>query len=579
MTAPAWQSTRSGPGAEPADPALRSAVTGESGQIAEMLKLLGRAVRAHQLYMSNNPMHAKAFQALRDSLAALWTGRELVELRITEDEFVCDDIPVYTEGERGGESLPWMFYKDGIRSFEIRKGFEGADLPKFLDALKATRNRGSEDDDLVTLFWECDFAHLGYEYIEAGGDGNNAPGADLLRGGIPTGETKVRPDTDGNAGTYGAGTSPFARIGDFDPTLYFLEEPEVAYLQGAIRQDFSGDLRPSVIAALLDTFEAQADDEIRAEICGILESFLVTLLSTLQFQSATYLLQEASAAVARVPDLNPDHRVRVSDLVRQMSDPQVMEQLLATLEEAPAIPAQHDLMSLLSQLDGRALAPVVTHLVRTQNVELRALLEAAAGRVAAAHTAELTLLIDSADELVALEATRRAGELRIAPAVTALVRLLDSRNLEIRRAAATALAEIGSPGAMQALDQCIDDDDRAVRVCAVLALAHRSHGASLGRIERALRGPVLRDGSGPERAAFLEAYASLGGDGAVPLLESVLIPRRFLSRKEDPTTRASAAMALGRLRSPLALDVLRRASSDKDVVVRTAATRALRGAV
>ncbi|MGI9090014.1 MAG: HEAT repeat domain-containing protein, partial [Gemmatimonadaceae bacterium] len=81
-----------------------------------------------------------------------------------------------------------------------------------------------------------------------------------------------------------------------------------------------------------------------------------------------------------------------------------------------------------------------------------------------------------------------------------------------------------------------------------------------------------------ERTAFLEAYASLGGDAAVPFLESVLAPKGFLSRKEDPTTRASAAAALGKLRSPLALDALRRAAADKDVVVRTAVTRALRGA-
>lgn len=548
-------------------------------QVSETLKALGRAVRAHQLYMPNNPMHARAMEAFRDSLLALWTNFDLVELRITEDEFLYDGVAVYTEGERGGESLPWMFYKDGIRSFEMRKGFEGGDLPKFLDALRATRNRGSEDDDLVTLFWECDFAHLGYEYVEAGGDGQDAPGADLLRGGVKTAETTARPDEETDAGVYGAGSSPFARIADFDPTLYFLEEGEVAYLQNAIREDFEGNMRPSVIAALLDTFEAEHDDTVREEICEILESFLVTLLSTLQFHSATYLLQEATDAIGRMPSLLPAHRARLSDLVRHMSDPQVLGQLLTTLEDAAEVPAGSDLVVLLTQLDGRALAPLMTHLVRTRKPELRAVLEAAAGRVAAANTAELTVLIDSTDEPVALEAVRRAGELRIVPAVAALLRLLDSPSVEIRRGAVAALAEIGTPGAMQALERCIDDDDRAARVSAVLALARRQHRASLPKIERAVRGPILRDGTGPERAAFFDAYATLARDAAIPFLESVLMPKGFLSRKEDPATRASAATALGRLGTPLAIDVVRRAAADKDVVVRTAATRALKGAL
>lgn len=552
---------------------------GDGLQIAEMLKLLGRAVRAHQLYMSNNPVHARALEAVRDSVAALWTNFDVVELTITEDEFLYDGVAVFTEGERGGESLPWMFHKDGIRSFEMRKGFEEDDLSKFLDALRATRNRGSEEDDLVTLFWECDFAHLGYEYVEAGGNGQDAPGADLLRGGTKTAEIRATPGEETDEGVYGAGSSPFARIGDFDPTLYFLDEPEVAYLQNAIRADFEGDLRPSVIAALLDTFEAEDDPEVREEICEILESFLVTLLSTLQFQSATYLLKESTAAIGRMPSLLPQHRARLVDLVRHMSDPQVLGQLLTTLEDAQEIPAGNDLVALLAQLDGRALAPLIAHLVRTRKPELREMLEAAAGRVAAANTAELTVLIDSADELVALEAVRRAGELRVIPAITALLRLLDSPNVEVRRAAIAALAGIGTPGAMQALERCIDDEDRAARVSAVLALALRQHRAALPRIERAVRGPVLRDGTGPERAAFFDAYAALARDAAVPFLEGVLMPRGFLARKEDSATRASAATALGRLGSPLAIDVVRRAASDKDVVVRTAATRALRSAL
>ncbi|MGI8547292.1 MAG: HEAT repeat domain-containing protein [Gemmatimonadaceae bacterium] len=549
-----------------------------TAEVAEMLKLMARAVRAHQLYMANNPMHARAMEALRDSLTALWAGRDLIELRITEDEIQYDGDTVFSEASRGGESLPWTVYKDGIRSFEIRSGFEGQDLVKFLDALKATRSRGSDDDDLVTLFWESDFAHLGYGYVEAGMDGQEAPGADLLRGGIKTGVTKARPDEESDAGVYGAGASPFARIADFDPSLYFLDEPEIAYLQNAIREDFSGDLRPSVIAALLDTFESEIDADVRDEICGHVESLLITLLSTLQFDSVTYLLQEASAAVSRAESLLPAHRARLSGLVRHMSDPQVLDQLLATLEEAPVIPAHDDLVLLLARLDGRALAPVIAHLVRTRSAELRALLEAAAIRLATTSTAELILLIDSTDEMVALEAARRAGELRLIPAVAALIRLLGSANVEVRRGAAAALADVGSPGSMQALDRCLDDADRAIRICAVLWLSRRSHGASLPRIERALRGPMLRDGSAPERTAFLEAYASLGGDAAVPFLESVLAPRGFLSRKEDPATRASAAAALGKLRSPLALDALRRAAADKDIVVRTAVTRAIRGA-
>jgi len=99
----------------------------------------------------------------------------------------------------------------------------------------------------------------------------------------------------------------------------------------------------------------------------------------------------------------------------------------------------------------------------------------------------------------------------------------------------------------------------------------------LARLERAIKDRLTRDGSSNEKNAFFEAYATLGGDGSVPLLESILVPRGLLARKEDPMTRASAAMALGKLGTERALDAVSKALGDKEIVVRSAATRAMRG--
>jgi len=48
-------------------------------------------------------------------------------------------------------------------------------------------------------------------------------------------------------------------------------------------------------------------------------------------------------------------------------------------------------------------------------------------------------------------------------------------------------------------------------------------------------------------------------------------------RKADPETRACAAMGLGRIGSSDATDALRRASKEKDIMVRSAINKALRG--
>jgi HEAT repeat protein len=56
----------------------------------------------------------------------------------------------------------------------------------------------------------------------------------------------------------------------------------------------------------------------------------------------------------------------------------------------------------------------------------------------------------------------------------------------------------------------------------------------------------------------------------------MLSAKGLLGKKEDPETRACAAMALGRIRTPDARAVLERASQDKEPLVRNAVSRALR---
>jgi HEAT repeat protein len=131
---------------------------------------------------------------------------------------------------------------------------------------------------------------------------------------------------------------------------------------------------------------------------------------------------------------------------------------------------------------------------------------------------------------------------------------------------------------MQALERGVDDTDRDVRIASARALGGRVHRAALPRVEAAIRSKALRDADLTEKMAFFEAYGSLCGEGGVPLLDGLLNGRGFLGKREDSGLRACAAMALGRVGSMEATIALQRATADeKDVIVRNAVNKALRG--
>src|SRR5256714_4466675 len=205
------------------------------------------------------------------------------------------------------------------------------------------------------------------------------------------------------------------------------------------------------------------------------------------------------------------------------------------------------------------------------------LLEVAAGRLAAAHSAELIRLIGADDEAVVLEAIRRAAALKSPAAVPALGKLLSVGKADLRVAAVTALNDIGSPGAMQMLERALTDEDREVRIAAVRAVGARNARAALPRIEAAIKGKDLRESNLTEKMAFFEAYGLLSGDAGVALLDGILNAKGFMGKKDDAEFRAGAAMALRKINSATARESPNEATGEKEVSVRNAVSKAIRG--
>jgi HEAT repeat protein len=179
--------------------------------------------------------------------------------------------------------------------------------------------------------------------------------------------------------------------------------------------------------------------------------------------------------------------------------------------------------------------------------------------------------------VIAREAAQRAGALRLTSAVPPLGAALRGAP-ELRTTAAQALAEIGSTGALQLLAGVLEDPEREVRLVALRAIAAQGYRAALPLLEALIRDRRVRAADLTEQMVTFEAFGALCGDEHVGVLDQLLNGRSLLGRKQEPALRACAAVALGRVQSAAARQALGRAADEKDVVVRTAVQRAIRGA-
>jgi hypothetical protein len=550
------------------------------------MQVVSKGMRATQLYLPNNPVYQRAVDNIRTAFRQIWQATDDLIFDIGETDMRWEDHVIYNQDQRN-ESIAWTLYKDGVRSLSFKPGVEDAEIVRFLGVLQQAKNlQADAPDDLLTLLWAEDFQFVAYTFRELASE-NAVPiertektAPSIGGGGTPGGDagtadpTTVRRQVEEEAPPKREG---LVSIDDFDTTLYFLDDKEIEYLHKEVEREYSQDLRGNVLAMLFDLLELQTYGTVRAELISIVENFIPYLLGAGDFRSVAFILRECKVILQRARELIPEHRQVLEALPTRLSQADALSQLLQSLDEATSHPTEDELSELFGELRAEALGTLMGWLPRLSNERVKFLVQTSAERLAVAHAAEVLKALASTDAAVQLEMVRLAGRLKLPGAPDGMGPLLERGERDLKLAVVEALTTIGSPGATRLLEKAIDDDERDVRITAVKFLGQRGHRNAFARIEAAVTGNKLKDTDLTEKMSFFEAYGALAGEAGIPTLEKLLVPKGgLLGRKEDPETRACAAMALGKIRTPKARDVLQKVSQDKEPLVRNAVNRALR---
>lgn len=550
------------------------------------MQVVSKGMRATQLYLPNNPVYQRAVENIRTAFRQIWQATDDLIFDIGETEMRWEDNVVYNQDQRN-ESIAWTLYKDGVRSLTFKPGVEDAEIVRFLAVLQQAKNlQADAPDDLLTLLWAEDFQFVSYTFRELASE-NAVPiertekaAQQIGGGGTPGGDggmgdpATVRRQVEEEAPPKREG---LVSIDDFDTTLYFLEDKEIEYLHKEVEREYAQDLRGNVLAMLFDLLELQTYGTVRAELISIIENFIPYLLGAGDFRSVAFILRECKLILQRARELIPEHRQILEALPARLSQPDALSQLLQSLDEATSHPTEEELSELFGELRADALGTLMGWLPKLGNERVKSLVQNSAERLAQAHATEVLKALASTDPTVQLEMVRLAGRLKLPGAPDGMGPLLERGERELKLAVVEALTTIASPGATRLLEKAIDDPERDVRIAAVKFLGQRGHRNAFPRIEAVIGGNKLKDADLTEKMAFFESYGALAGESGIAALEKLLLGKGgLLARKEDPETRACAAMALGKIRTPAARDVLQKAAQDKEPLVRNAVNRALR---
>jgi HEAT repeat protein len=541
-------------------------------QVSELIQTVAKALRAFQMYMPNNPIYQRAIQNVRAAFQPIWAATDELLIHVVETELVWEDQVVYRQANKA-ESLAWSLFKDGMRQLTIHRGAEAEELPRLLAIINQARFLATDaGDDLLTLLWAHEFQLIQHQFVDLFGEGGGAtpePSGAAAGGESTPEERKAQAAQEAQARPEGV-----VAVDDFDSTLYFLDESEMGYVATELEAEYRRDVRTGALDILFDLMEVNSDEKVRDEVLSILEQLFPNFLNSRDFRAAAAVLRETKQLKEKSLGFTPAHIQRLGTFTSSLSEAATVGQLLQSLDEASGLGVDTDAAEVIKELRASALEPLVGWLPSLSSAPLRKTLEEVIDRLAGNNTAEVHRLLKT--DSPALEGIiALCGRLALHQAVPGLAETLGHAKPGIRLATVQTLGLLGTPGAMSLVDRAIDDADKAVRIAAVRVVGSRGYKGALKRVETVVLGKS-KDMDLTEKMAFFEAYGSIAGANGLKALSAILLQRGLLRMKEPADTRACAAMALGRIRTPEARDILQRATDDKELVVRNAVSRALR---
>jgi len=118
-------------------------------EVKEIAKLLSRAAKNYQMYLSNNRMFRTSLENLKTALS------EFLE----ENETLTDTVYSNTDKH---QSIAFRMYRDGVRLLSFHQGISDDDLLAFFEALTRCMETDNLEEDFVTLMWAKDLQAITY---------------------------------------------------------------------------------------------------------------------------------------------------------------------------------------------------------------------------------------------------------------------------------------------------------------------------------------------------------------------------------------------------------------------------------
>jgi hypothetical protein len=554
----------------------------------EILLGLGNAVSAARLYPSENMtvrnFISDLFERLSEYLGKYWK----LEIGIEEQAFTLDGKTIFKDLSPV-RSLPFFFFKDGMKRLEFYRGLQKSELEGFLEAVREVSQLPPEEGDIVNALWELDFPNVRHVAPDDFLETKIGVGRQLLRPivnieSLSRGRVELTPEDleeirksvltleKTKAGGEAVASPTF--LEDIGSAAVKPSAREMMEIEAMLTANRQLSQEEEYLSLILEIIYLEDRPEQFPAIADILEQYHQQVVQKGEFRRAAKLLR----ALSEIKDFYAAKNKLKSDLIGSVIALLSRKSQLVDLHDVLDPDAVSDPKGLFDYLRffGSRSAPLVADVYeRATKPEYRLKALEMLEEIGKTDLPKLIALVQESRPMLSQEIIRllsQSGDSRI---VTFLANTVAYKSVPVKLAAIQALGQIQGEAADKVLLGFLSDGNEEVRVRALQNMKKAADRQVISHIIEAVRDKGFVKKSAREKKALFGVLGRTDSEEACSFLREILAKVPFLPNPKHTELCLHSIAALEEMNIPNSLEALKKGAKRRHQKIRSACLRAI----
>ncbi len=543
----------------------------------DVLLQLTKTAKILKIYLPNNPIYQKFLQELQDRLDIHLQEYETLRFKIRQYEILYGGQVVYENANRV-ESMAFKLYVDGIREILLLEGVDSDEITSFLDIIGREYDPSGPDDDMVTLLWERHFDHIQYlvadDFIDETVTPMKPPDPAAVGNLMDHEKEAARP-------VPGSSETPLLdylgpKLAEQVSQIFVLTEEEISGIKKRMEIEENTNPITILLGILTAILRVETDESAFSEMAGILENVLETLTLRGDFWHSIKILELFRELMDPIRNLPENQKRRLIQAIDRAGEAQRMRELEPVLNQWGSVETDR-FLEFGMLLNKNAMIPLIDLLARLTQMKVRRVVCEVLANMGRENIDPLTLRLEDPRWYVVRNMVYILGKIGHEKVVERLRKVVDHKEVKVRKEVIHALEGIKIPTAKELLVGFLNDPDRSLRILAMRSLAKQGYSGALEPLLEMIDDPDFAKKDLHEKKEVFDTLGRIGGEEIIPRMRKLMKKggSAWFKRAQKEEQGLCAVVALERIGTESAMDILSEGRKFSSKVIREACSNAL----